>query len=152
MFMIILVCPTDKLPTHYWQFANCRPTVGQLSADSWPTVSRQYILGTILHYYYFVLDHHVQHLLWLMFLLPVFSIRWESGKSFFKPIVYCSQKKTNDYFSTLKWKPIIFNSVLHEASISQELKKHFLDISVGAQFPSAFYGLDWAWGEWSSTS
>ena len=38
MLTIILVCPTDRLPTRYRQVANRSPTVGRLLADSRPTL------------------------------------------------------------------------------------------------------------------
>ena len=45
MFTIILVCPTDRLPTHYRQFANRSLTVGkhfglEHNANCWPSVGQ----------------------------------------------------------------------------------------------------------------
>ena len=73
---------TDRLPTHYQQSADCRPTVGRqvayisgktcrpsvgrLSADSRPTVGRQVFWGALLHDYRPSLFNFQQNLLYVL--------------------------------------------------------------------------------------
>ena len=46
---VVITISTDSLPTTYRQITNRRPTVGRLSADSWPTVAGGELFFTFTH-------------------------------------------------------------------------------------------------------